>query len=105
MSQPAVVLAPDVWHPDNCFDNVTSILTEQSYEYHSIAFPSVTHTTENKDALLTENTATIRCVIEPLVDAGRDVVLVMHSWAGVQCCSGLKGLTRADRQAKWSMEE
>lgn len=100
MSKPVFVFAPGAWHPANSLDNVTTILTEQGYECHSIAFPSVTRATEIKDALLTEDIAEIQSVIEPLVDAGRNVVLIMHSWAGVPCCSGLKGLTRAERQAK-----
>lgn len=100
MSKPAFVFAPGAWHPANSFDNVTSILTEQGYECRSIAFPSVTRATEIKDALLTEDITTIRSVIEPLVDAGRNVVLIMHSWAGVPCCSGLQELTRAERQGK-----
>lgn len=54
----------------------------------------------NQRRVIDRDIAAVREAITPLVDASRDVVLVMHSWGGLPCCSGLKGLARADRQEK-----
>lgn len=87
------VFAPGAWHPANSFDNVTTILTEQGYECHSIAFPSATRARDK------------RCA----VDGGHHYYPKCYR-AACRCrsgyhsvvprCSGWKGLTRVDRQEK-----
>lgn len=46
---------------------------------------------------LDEDIATVREIISPLFDAGREVILVVYSWAGVPCSSALTGLTLKER--------
>lgn len=97
MPKPVLVFAPGGWHPSNTYDPITTLLTADGYECHPIAFPSVYRATEIKDKSLETDIAAIREIVEPVVEAGRDVVLVVHSWAGFPCNSGLTGLTKNER--------
>jgi hypothetical protein len=47
---------------------------------------------------LDEDIAEIRGAILKELDAGRDVMMHAHSWAGVPVCSALEGFSRAERQ-------
>jgi hypothetical protein len=47
---------------------------------------------------LDEDIAEIRGAVLKELDAGRDVMMHAHSWAGVPVCSALEGFSRAERQ-------
>lgn len=97
MAKPVIVLAPGAWHPVSCFDNLIAFLTAAGYETQTIVFPAVYHAAEIKEPSLELDIAAVRAVVEPLAQAGRDVVLVMHSWGGFPGSSALQELTQTVR--------
>jgi hypothetical protein len=38
----------------------------------------------------------VRAIVEPEVNAGREVIIVSHSWSGLPVASALDGLERSD---------
>lgn len=97
--KPVIVFAPGAWHPANTFDSLAALLATDGYESQTIAFPAIHRTIKIKEPSLALEIAAARGVIEPLVEAGREVVLVMHSWGGVPGNSALGGLTVRERKA------
>lgn len=97
--RPVIVFAPGAWHPVNTFDSLAALLAADGYESQTIAFPAIHRATEISEPSLALDIAAVRAVIEPLVEAGREVVLVMHSWSGVPGNSALEGLTIGERTA------
>ncbi|KAH8763615.1 Alpha/Beta hydrolase protein [Diaporthe sp. PMI_573] len=75
-SKPVIVLVPGAWTPPTAYHKLTDILKSPPYNY-----------------------TVVRSALEPLVTAGREVVLVMHSYGGVVGSSASKDLTKKDRQA------
>lgn len=97
MAKPVIVLAPGAWHPVSCFNNLTALLTAAGYETQTIVFPAVYRAREIKEPSLEHDITAVRAVVESLILAGREVVLVMHSWGGFPASSALEGLAQGVR--------
>lgn len=96
MSKPTIIFAPGAWYPPTVFDAITKELDEHGYSCHTIAFPSIQQATTVQD--LQPDIAAVRLVVEQEVDAGREVIIVSHSWSGLPVNSALDGLDRTDRE-------
>ncbi len=96
MSKPTIIFAPGAWYPPTIFDTITKKLNEHGYTCHTIAFPSIQQATTVQD--LQPDIAAVRAVVEPDVDAGKEVIIVSHSWSGLPVNSALDGLERSDRE-------
>ncbi|KAJ5541905.1 hypothetical protein N7535_004324 [Penicillium sp. DV-2018c] len=94
MSRPTLILAPGAWYPPAAFEPLISIL--QDHTCHVIAFPSIQQSTTTKD--LQPDIAAVRSLIELEADAGRDTVVISHSWSGLPVNSALDGLGKSDRE-------
>ena len=81
-----VVLFPGAWHSPKQFFLVQKLLQRSGYSVHSQRNPSWNSTNPNATS-----------VILPLVDAGKDVVVAMHSYGGMPGPMGAKGLSKAER--------
>lgn len=79
MTKPVIIFAPGAWHPANSFATITPILTVNGYECDAVAFPSVYRGEAIKEPSLAQDIAAVREVVTPFVDAGREVVFVIHS--------------------------
>jgi hypothetical protein len=98
MSKPTLVFAPGAWYPATAFNPIIDKLTQgpDGYTCHTVAFPSVQQATTVRD--LQPDIAAVRALVEPELDAGRDVVVISHSWSGLPVNSALDGLGKADRE-------
>ncbi|KAJ5579809.1 uncharacterized protein N7459_005794 [Penicillium hispanicum] len=95
MLKPTLILAPGAWYPPTAFDPLIERL--DGYTCHKIAFPSVQQATTVTD--LQPDIASVRARVEQEAAAGRDVVVVSHSWSGLPVNSALDGLGKAEREA------
>ena len=86
----AVVLVHGGWVGPEVFSLVKPRLERAGYVVLTPVLPSSGH----RPALPTfdEDVAAIRCAIKSLIDTGKRVVLVMHSYGAVPGCEALKGL-------------
>lgn len=94
MQNPTLVFAPGAWYPRTAFTPLIDTLA-QDYTCHTISFPSIQQATNVHDLSL--DVAAVRDLVEPLVAAGKNIVLVVHSWAGLPVNSALEGLSAAER--------
>lgn len=99
-SKPVIVLVPGAWTPPTAYHKLVDILRSTPYNY-TVHSPSLA----SNNGAVAPNTfesdvEVVRSAVEPLVTAGEEVVLVMHSYGGVVGSSAAsKDLTKKERQA------
>lgn len=94
--KPHIILIPGAWHSASSYDLLIPLL--KGYDVTALTLPSVG--AEPPVQTLQPEIDHIRSILLPLLDAGTDVLVVMHSYAGVAGSSALQGLSKSDRQAQ-----
>lgn len=97
MSKPTIVLAPGAWHTPDCYDLARAELHKRGWETEAVAYPSVGAEPPTKG--LADDAAAVRSTLERLADAGKEIVLVVHSYGGLVGQNALEGLGYKQRQA------
>ncbi|KAL8289958.1 hypothetical protein RB597_001552 [Gaeumannomyces tritici] len=90
-------LTPGAWHGPWAFDLVRAELEAQGYTTSASTNPSV-GTTDPNEAFYAD-VANLRADVGRLVDAGKEVVLVGHSYGGAIIGSAVEGLGAHQRKA------
>lgn len=94
LPKPTIALIPGAWHtPFPIYELVAKLLQEATYPTLPITLPSV-----GSACPFTDDLAAIHAAITPVVEDGKDVVVVMHSYGGVAGTAALKGLAKTERQ-------
>lgn len=94
---PTVVFTPGAWHGTWAFDTVRSQLETLGYPTEAVALPSVGNT--NASVGVTEDAAALAAELATLTDAGKNVVMVCHSYGGVVASVAVQGFGFKDRSA------
>ncbi|KAG4421967.1 hypothetical protein IFR04_004946 [Cadophora malorum] len=94
---PTIVFTPGAWHGTWAFDTVRSQLETLGYPTEAVALPSVG--TNNVTVGLAEDTAALRDELTTLTDAGKDIIMVVHSYGGMVGTNAVQGFGYADRAA------
>ncbi|XHF96385.1 hypothetical protein AWENTII_000022 [Aspergillus wentii] len=92
----SLVFAPGAWYPPTAFDPIIHKLRPLGYACQTIAFPSIQQAPIVEDLQL--DIAAVRTAVEDAADAGQEVMVIAHSWAGLPVNSALDGLSREERQ-------
>lgn len=93
-NNPTILLIPGAWHKGTTFDPVATILRDQGYQAETITLPSVggpASTTAYDDAEYIQ-----RQYFQRLISSEKNVILVMHSYAGVPGTESVKSFARKD---------
>ncbi|KAJ5708272.1 hypothetical protein N7488_008073, partial [Penicillium malachiteum] len=88
--RPIIVFVPGAWHGADGFDQVRSLLTAQGYDSEAISTPSVG--SADPDNGLHADIKYTKSVLKGLVDSGRQVVVVNHSYGGIVGAGAVEGL-------------
>lgn len=98
-TKPVIVLVPGAWTIPHSYHKLVSVLQAAPYNYivHVLALPS--NNGAQRPNTFDDDTAAVRSVVEPLVVAGHEVILLMHSYGGAVGGSSVEGLSRKERQA------
>lgn len=94
---PTVVFTPGAWHGTWAFDTVRAQLEALGYPTEAVALPSVGNT--NASVGVAEDAAALAAELATLTDAGKDVVMVCHSYGGVVASSAVEGFGYKDRSS------
>lgn len=94
---PTVVFTPGAWHGTWAFDTVRASLEALGYPTEAVALPSVGST--DATVGVAEDAAALAAELATLTDAGKDVVMVCHSYGGVVASTAVEGYGYADRVA------
>lgn len=95
--KPTIVLVHGAWHTADYWSPVTSQLKEHGYSFETIQLPSAGG---DSATTMTEDAVHIRRTTYDLAAAGKDVVLVLHSYGGIPGTESAKGLLKKDREAE-----
>jgi pimeloyl-ACP methyl ester carboxylesterase len=88
------VFVPGAGHSSACYAAVRAGLAAHGHETVGVELPSVGAGPVQRD--LSADVAAVRGAVAPLVAAGREVVVVMHSYGGIPGSDALKGLGRGE---------
>jgi pimeloyl-ACP methyl ester carboxylesterase len=92
--KPTLLFIPGAWHKPQCYDKIINLLqNEHSFKCISITLSS---TSDNPEATFRDDIDVARNVILSETTAGRDVIVIAHSYGGMVGNSCIKGLTRPD---------
>ncbi|KAJ5899665.1 hypothetical protein N7495_004409 [Penicillium taxi] len=95
MNQPLFVFVPGAWHTPDVFDAVRDLLAKRGFESVPIATPSV-GSPDNQTGLYADVGYT-RGIVYDLVNKGRQVIIVGHSYGGAVSPCAVEGLGWAMR--------
>lgn len=94
---PTIVFTPGAWHGTWAFDMVRDSLKGLGYPTEAVALPSVGNT--NASVGVAEDAAALAAELATLTDAGKDVVMVCHSYGGVVASTAVEGYGYKNRTA------
>lgn len=92
-ASPTLVFVPGSWHKASCYDRILEPLRNDHHmNCVAVTLPS---TTGDAKATFKNDVDAVRAAISAETTAGRDVVVVVHSYGGVVGESAVKGFTQA----------
>lgn len=95
-SKPAIVLIPGAWHTPEGFTPLITLLSIAGYPCIPVSLPSTGAHPSHPD--FSKDVAHVRNIVTTLVEAGKDVVLVMHSGGGIPGSESVRSLSKSERQ-------
>ncbi|KAF2450681.1 alpha/beta-hydrolase [Karstenula rhodostoma CBS 690.94] len=95
--KPTILFVPGAWHLPSCYDLVSAPLSAAGFPTFSVSLPSNSHTPISS---FEPDIAAIRSTLAPLVEGGKDVVIVAHSYGSVPANEALKGFTQRERAGR-----
>lgn len=101
-TKPAIVFVPGFFEGPRVFDVVRSTLETHGYLTHAVT-SACTGKTSSSGLTLDDDIAAVRALVEPVVDAGQEVLMVLHSAGGVIGSAALKGLCAPQRKEEGKM--
>ena len=90
ISRPTIILVHGSWQSPEVFTFLISRLEKAGYSVFAPSLPSSGANPPLKN--FDEDVKVIRSTIKSVLDAGKDVVIVMHSYGAIPGCEALKGL-------------
>ncbi|EUC36262.1 hypothetical protein COCVIDRAFT_41677 [Bipolaris victoriae FI3] len=98
MTKPHIVLVPGAAHTPACMVPLMEKLQALGYTTHCQQMASVGNPNPPSD--LSEDIGVLRRTVEEAIGKGNDVIVAPHSWGGVVTGTGLKGLSKEEREAQ-----
>ncbi|KAH6664781.1 Alpha/beta hydrolase fold-1 [Plectosphaerella plurivora] len=96
-TSPVILFTPGAWHGPWAFDTIRKELGGRGLDTGAVTLPSVGSTDPSFG--VAEDTAAVRAEIEKLVNEGREIVVVAHSYGGVPSSNAVEGFNLKDRAA------
>ncbi|KAM0245551.1 hypothetical protein ACHAP5_005358 [Fusarium lateritium] len=89
-TNPTIVFAPGAWHTADCYDLVRNELQAKGWSTEAVDYPSVGAEPPTKG--LADDVSAVRTVVERLVNEGKNVMIVVHSYGGLVGALAVEGL-------------
>ena len=94
-----MVLVPAGWHSPAHYQEFTERLNVAGFDTVTQRLPSCDSLDPNEQSVATDAAFIRNTLLLPSINAGEDVVVIMHSYGGGPGAVAAKGLSKADRQA------
>ena len=96
---PTVVLVPGAWHSPEHYFRLVDLFEQAGYDTISHRNPSCNSLNPNAESAANDAAFIRNQVLMPLLDAGKTVILAMHSYGGIPGAAAAKGLSETERIA------
>ena len=98
VTETVILLVAGAFHVSSAMDFLSSQLRQDGYDTRTMGLVSV----NNKDCTIKHDVTAIKTeMLIPLIQRqGKDIVLYLHSYAGMPGSTAIKGFAKADRVAK-----
>ncbi|KAL8728900.1 MAG: hypothetical protein Q9181_005189 [Wetmoreana brouardii] len=100
--RPTIILIHGGWQGPETYSSVVPLLEKAGYSAFAIALPSAGNIPATPDFSADVNI--VRNAVTSTLAAGKDVVLVMHSWGAVVGCEALKGIKNDEARMAMASE-
>lgn len=98
MSKPTIIIVPGAWQLPPAFDNIVKLLNEAGYPTVHVPLPTVGGT-ELPLAGQSDDVDAVRKVLVPVVEEGKEVVVIGHSAGGISMSGAVEGYDAGSRKA------
>ncbi|KAI8630616.1 alpha/beta-hydrolase [Xylariaceae sp. FL1651] len=102
MSKPYILLVPGSFAVPEFYDNIVTDIKANGYDMKALHLPTVGlgpgQGRDTPPGTMYDDAALIAKEIETLADAGREVILVAHSYGGMPATESTKGLSLQERR-------
>lgn len=98
MSKPTIIIVPGAWQTPVAFEKIVKLLGQSGYPTVHVPLPTVGGT-GSPLAGLADDVEAVRKVLVPVVDEGKEVILIGHSSGGISMSGAVEGLDVASRKA------
>lgn len=95
--KPTIVFVPGAWHKVAQYSPVTFRLENAGYEVHGVDHPSTCPKPTSED--FSPDVRNVADSIKLLADQGKEVLVAVHSAAGIIAGEAAKGLLKSDRES------
>ena len=95
--KPTIVIAPGAWQLASGFSSFTSQLQGAGYATEVVSYPSVGGTVHPLPGLV-EDVAATREVLSKVLEQGKDILLLCHSYGGVVGSCAVEGFSTVERE-------
>lgn len=95
-TNPTVVVIPGAWHSPWHYDRILAPFVKANYPVFCSRLPSVGASDPASVVVSTDATFIREKLLLPLIEEGKEVVLVMHSYGGSPGAAAAKGLSKIE---------
>jgi alpha-beta hydrolase superfamily lysophospholipase len=95
-----IVFVPGSFAPADIYTEFVEVLTKHGLETVVVNTPSVGRREGKGPATMTDDVDEISNVVVPLIDQGKEVILVAHSYGGIPTTQSLEKLSQKARSAE-----
>lgn len=97
MAKPTVLIVPGGFTLPGLYNDVVAHVSSEGHPIQALHLPSIGYKTA-VPGTMQDDAAYIASEISRHADAGKDVVLVAHSYGGIPATESTKGLSKVERQ-------
>lgn len=95
--KPTLFLVPGAWHPNTCFAPLSAQLAAAGFPTYLASLPSLNPVSPAADATCTADALSLQAQLLPIIQEGKEVVVVCHSYGGIPAGGAAAGLAKKDR--------
>ena len=94
-----IALVPGAWHTPEHYSELVDYIKKEGYDVLCRRNPSCDASNADEATTQEDSEAIRNNVLLPLIEMGKDVILVMHSYGGSPGSAAAKGLSKTERTA------
>ncbi|KAJ7045776.1 Alpha/Beta hydrolase protein [Mycena alexandri] len=95
--KPTIVLSHGLAHAPACYEPLATALRAAGFEFIAPRHPSLGAGVIN--ATMDREVAALRSAMQPAIDAGKEIILLAHSYGGLVAAPAAQGYTLSERRA------